>query len=504
MVGTDAGGAAIEGGGSDVIGRDAAIALVRERSRHTRMVTITGPGGIGKTRLAEALADGGVVVDLVAVTDARLVPSEIARTHELRLDPALPTLEALVAALDGSERGLVLDNLEQIEGVAAVVDALLQRVPGLRVLATSRVPVGVRGEVEVPLAPLELPATDAPDDVERSPAGALFLRRARGIGALRTLDEPNARDVARLCRAVDGIPLGLELAARRLRVLALPEVRRRLETGDAALLRDPDRPERQRSLDAVLDWSLSLLSPEQLRALTAASVCPGGFDLDTLAALVPTAEADDTIDSLDALITYGLVRRTDDGTAPRFALLEPIRAAVRARTPDPTLVALAQRHVDLMVALVRRHGWRFEDGDAFEFAPLDRERDGIRTALATVDGREDRMLLLELTARLGGYWFHATAVAEGVGWLDRALADAGADPDLRVHALATRVYLALDWSDRIEQDSAALVAAAGAAGGAPAAVRGLVYAAFPMIERRFGDPRGCLLAARARAAAAGF
>ncbi len=361
---------------ADLVGRDTTVADVGERLRHARIVTITGPGGIGKTRVAEALAaQGGTLVDLAATSDHLLIPSEVARTLDLRLEPALPPLEALVIALAGGERLLVLDNLEQVDRPAAAIEPLLAALPGLRILATSRVPLGVRGEAEVAVGPLDLPAADDPASVEASSAGALFLRRARAIGTLPVLDEADARDVAALCRIVDGIPLGLELAARRLRVLSLASIVRRLSDGDGAVLRDPDRPDRQRSLDAVLDWSLSLLTPDRLQVLAAATACAGDFDVDILASLLPGLQ-DEVMDALDGLVVHGLVWRMDVPGEPRFRVLETVRGAVRRHVDEATRRELSARYIETMVSLVRRHGWRFEDGDAFDFAPLARERDG--------------------------------------------------------------------------------------------------------------------------------
>ncbi|HSM59698.1 MAG TPA: AAA family ATPase, partial [Longimicrobiales bacterium] len=293
------------------------LAVLLERSR---LLTLTGAGGSGKTRLASALAaarggertDEAVVwVELAPVEDLALVPAAVAEalgaTEELRM----PDAASLARFLGGRAFLLVLDNCEHVvDGAADLVDALLRACPGLRVLATSREPLGVQGERSWLVPALSLPASDELPDVEASEAARLFVERARDVAPDFALTPENAGAVADICRRLDGIPLALELAAARARVLAPGQIRARLD--DAfRLLSSTSRTSvpRHRTLRATMDWSHDLLAGDARALLRRLAVFRGGATLDAVEAVgagepVPDAGV---LETLAGLVDRSLV-----------------------------------------------------------------------------------------------------------------------------------------------------------------------------------------------------
>jgi len=312
-------------------GRDALLEeLVGALERH-RLVTLTGPGGTGKTRLAEAAVARvrdrreAFFVDCSTLTDGSRLAAAL--SAELQLTDERGPEAAVEAWLDGGPRLLALDNLEQARGIGSSVERLLGAAPELRVLATSRAPLGVRGEHELPVPPLGLPRDATPEAVEASPCGAMFLERARGIGRLRgPLSGEQAADIATLCRRLDGLPLAIELASARTRVLSPAALLRRLDEHDMSVLSRTDGSDRHRSLEAILAWSLDLLNESERRVLEAAAVCAGTFGLDLVAT---TSGARDVLPEVEALVSSGLILVDEELEAePRFRLLETIRLGV--------------------------------------------------------------------------------------------------------------------------------------------------------------------------------
>lgn len=418
---------------TELIGRDREQADIRERLELSRLVTITGPGGIGKTHLALeiARATDSPLVDLAAITDAKLVLPEIATA--LGLDASPPG--TLPIRIEGRHAVLVLDNAEQIKDVPTAFNRLLDATSGLRILATSRIPVGLPGEVEYPLGPLRVAGEDGLT-ADASPAVELFLARARALGIAVETDASAMDAIRAICRKLDGIPLAIELAVARLRVLSPQSLLERIDR-DFSVLSDARRSERQRSLDIVLDWSIDSATPEQQALLAAASVCVGGFDVSTLASLEPDLDA---IGGLDALIGRGLVDRLVAPGAPRFRLLETIRLGVSQRLTQAQRARLQERHALHFAELVRRAGTPLPGPEAADVPTLKRDRDNIRSAMewALVS---DEPMALELTSRLGAYWFETGTLDEGLSWLDKALQTTSDDETLRVHAEASRVEL---------------------------------------------------------------
>jgi predicted ATPase/DNA-binding SARP family transcriptional activator len=379
-----------------------------------RLVTLTGPGGIGKTRLAlqtahelaDAFTDGVWFVGLAPLADPSLVPSAIAAALELR-DGSLRD------HLAGKELLLLLDNFEHVLDAAPVVSELLAAAPRLKVLATSRTRLDLYGEQDVPVSPL------SPED-----ASTLFVERAR---AARQGFAPTAA-VEALCERFDRLPLALELVAARARELTLPEL---LESAglDLAAGGARDLPERQRTLRSAIAWSEDQLEPDERELFAALGVFAGGFERDAVAAVCPGGEH-----TLPALVDASLVRRDDAG---RLRLLAIVREYALARLSESGREQEVRRrhleHYATIAADLRAKHLGAGEGEAH--AVLARERDNLRAALAFAHETGQGEALLGFVRDLSRFWFRAAALAEANEWAEAALAVEDAPPLLRAQAL---------------------------------------------------------------------
>jgi non-specific serine/threonine protein kinase len=319
-----------------LLGREEALADAVERIRGgARLLTITGYGGTGKTRfaielhrrLARDYAGGAAFASLASVTDAAEVMPQVATSLSIPEAHGRSALEALGAVFGASRVLLVLDNLEQVLDAATDVAALVARCPGLQVVATSRAPLKVSAETEFPLPPLELPEAGGSLDALRAcPSAALFAQRAERVKPGFALTEANAAAVAGICRRLDGLPLALELAAARIRILDPHALLQRLDHAlDLLTSGDRDLPLRQRTLRATVSWSYSLLQAPEQRLLRQLSCFHEGFTLEALEQVCyDEAERFRAVDDLESLVEKGLVRVV--GGEGRYALLETIRA----------------------------------------------------------------------------------------------------------------------------------------------------------------------------------
>lgn len=369
-----------------------------------RLVTLTGAGGAGKTRLslqaaAESLdgaGDGAWLVELAPLNDERQIPSAILKALDI---PGSDTdsLDLLVRTLAMQRPLLLLDNCEHVvDRVAKVVDVVLRACPGVRILATSREPLGVDGERVYRVPSLSLPDEDAVSlaDAANSEAGRLFLARAATVGA--SIAERDGQLVASVCRRLDGIPLAIELAAARLTTLSLPELSARLDerfrllTGGAR-----SAMARQQTLQALVDWSYELLNPSERSVLQRLSVFSGSFELraaETVCAGETVNEAD-VLNVIHSLVQKSLVIAQRDGDESRYRLLESIRqyAAVELLRDEGGVgvLDLRDRHATYFLSVARRAAPELE-GPAIGvwIARLDRDMDNLRTAVDhLVDGR---------------------------------------------------------------------------------------------------------------------
>ncbi len=408
-----------------LIGRDQLLASLLDELKRSRFVSLTGPGGSGKTRLAEAVVSAvrqvgqdAWFVDLSAVEDRSLVAASIVTTLRLEGSPARDPLDVIIETLAERESVLVLDNLEQIAGVGQVATSLLHGAPGLRILATSRAPLGVRGEMEMAVPTLDLPDEPTVAALERSAAGSLFLARSRALGRMRSFDERTAVEISTLLRMLDGLPLAIELAAARTRAMSPAEIVSRLERHGVEAI-DSHDGDRHRSLRAILDWTLGLLSPTEVQTLEAVSVC-AGFDLDLAQTLAPDI---DVVDAIESLVRLGLVATMGTlETVSRFRLLETIRTTVLRDLTDERLHALEDRHAQTFLDLAEEWDRPSAGGWTPDLVErLDADADNIRRALDRLDA-VDPGRSLALGSRLVPFWQTRGRLAEGVGRFERTSA----------------------------------------------------------------------------------
>jgi predicted ATPase/DNA-binding SARP family transcriptional activator len=405
-----------------LVGRERELAELEQLVRAERLVTLTGTGGIGKTSLARAVCDrveGARFVQLASLAEPALLPATLA------LALGVEDADELVQALDGEEVLLCLDNFEQLLAAAPYVAGLLDRSPGLRVLATSRSPLKLSGEREYPLDPL--PAADAAE---------LFAARAAAVSP-EFAPREHEDAIRGICERLDGLPLALELAAGRIRLLSPQGILDRLEQALPLLAGGPrDRPERQQTLRAAIDWSYRLLEPEEQRLFRALAVFRGGFDLAAAVALAGRDELD-VLDPLSALIEHSLVRRREEGGEPRFHLLETIREFAAERLEAEGEAADARRrHAGHYLAFAAPGSLPFDSDELTAWLPrAETERANLRAALGWLveQGKADEALTL--ARRLSSLWIHRGPLAEGGEWLERALALPGGEDAARAAAL---------------------------------------------------------------------
>ena len=403
---------------TSLVARELEVAAVTAllRRPEVRLVTLTGTGGTGKTRLAlEAAREigGAIFVDLASVSDPALVLSTIARALGIDEEPTNPLLDTVAAAVAARPTFVLLDNVEHLPDAFASVAELLAAAPALRVLATSRVPLRITAEHEYRVPPLAAPAQAlaAPDEIASSPAVRLYVERARAVVPEFELSDANARAVARIVRALDGLPLAIELAAARIRVLGPEGTARNLGESLALLTRNaPDLPERQRSVRGAIDWSYRLLDERSQRTFRTLGVFAGTA---TLAAVEAVARDEHAPDTLDALLDAGLVFHAADAAGePRFGLLETIRAFALAALDDSGELAACRRaHTEWYVTLVeeieaQRAASPLASApyEASALATLDADYAELLAVLAHAVDERETSSALRLSAAMRPYW----------------------------------------------------------------------------------------------------
>jgi non-specific serine/threonine protein kinase len=442
---------------SSLIGRERELAEVEQLLADSRLLTLVGPGGVGKTRLAYEVGrlhgEGAAAVELAPTLDARLLPQVIGISLGLTDRAGKSMLDTLQDVLRNRDLLLVLDNCEHlVTACAAVVDRLLRTCSGLRILATSRAPLRVPGEMVVDVAPLGLPGSTqglSPTALARGDAARMFVYRARLIQPRFVVTEANAATIAEGCRRLDGLPLALELAAGQMRSLGLDEIVARLDDR-FRLLATGSRTAapHQRTLQATLDWSYDLLTPAERRVLARLSVFVGGCDLAAVERVCAAApiDASECVALLGALVDQSLVIAEPGPSATtRFRLLETVRAYARGRlAASGDLPATQARHAAL-------YAGRAEDEHLPRpqwLASMDREHANLRAAFRWyVDtGHTDEAL--RLASALAHFWDVRGHIVEGRRALDEALAaSAGGENSLRLHAILAAATLAWRYDD---------------------------------------------------------
>ena len=417
------------------------------------LLTLTGPGGVGKTRLALAIADavadhfadGVVWVDLAPLADASVVPATVARALALHLPPGAVLEAALVRHLRPRQTLLLIDNCEHVVAtLAGLVARLLAACPALQVLATSRAPLHVRGEQEVPVEPLSIPPPDAQSSVEaiaESDAIRLFVERARAVRPGFHLEEANAGTVAAVCRHLDGLPLAIELAAARMKLLSVDVLlaqmshRLRVLNGGAR-----DLPARQQTIRDTIAWSYGLLDPAAQRLFRRLAVFAGGWTAESAQAVAgdPDGWDEEVLRGVAALVDQSLVRRMEGEGELRFTMLETIREFGLERLSESDEEGPTQQaHAKYFRTLADNFYQGYMAGST-QKAWLDRlevEHDNVRAALDWTQASSGQDLL-GFAADLAPFWWWRGPGSEGRTWLERALAtDVGVPTIDRLRAL---------------------------------------------------------------------
>ena len=454
---------------TSLVGREEAIeevaGLVGQPG--VRLVTLTGVGGIGKTRLAVAvgarLGDrfgaGTAFVPLAAVTQPELVLAGVARAVGAELAGAGSPLEALAEYFGDDRWLLILDNLEQVVGAAGDLDALLARCPGVVILATSRTVLGLRAEREYPVPPLPLPADPAAVPVEElavSPAVALFVDRARAVRPGFTLTAGNAAAVAEICRRLEGLPLAIELAAARTRLLDPDALLGRLARSlDALGTGAVDLPERQRTLRATVEWSVGLLDDAERSLLETMAVFVDGWTVEA-AAQVASLDEDRALDLTEALARHSLIYLDPAGDGPRQRMLETIRAFVAERlAARPDAAEVERRHADYYRALAGQAERPLRSADHREWLERLEAEEGNLAAAVRWYLAHDTGPLPHLFRVLWLFWFLRDHLGEARSWVGQLLPTAGS---FDLQARAELAWTAAATGAEVGDDEAALAA----------------------------------------------
>jgi predicted ATPase/DNA-binding XRE family transcriptional regulator len=475
-----------------LVGRSAQIAEVSGllRQEAVRLVTLTGPGGVGKTRLALAVADvlsgelpaGAVFVDLAPLRDPGLVVAKIAATLGLSDQGTVPLADIVRRFLAERRMLLMLDNYEHLLGAAMVVSELLQAGPSVKALVTSREALRLRGEREYAVPPLALPdlhPSPDPDALAESDAVQLFVQRATDVQAGFRLTPENTATVAVICQRLDGLPLAIELAAARVKVLPPPALLARLERRLSLLTGGPrDAPERQQTLRDAIAWSYDLLSPDEQTLFQRLGTFVGGWTLDTAEAVVGDDEID-VLQGISSLVEKSLVRGGDapDGE-PRFRMLETVREfALERLAASGEETATRALHAAHFVALAEATAAKIRGPAQVEALDrLEADLANIRAAFVWLAEREDIEAVARLSVAMGQFWVHRGHVGEARGWIDRVLLRADLMPEsLRLQTLQAATGFARVQGDRAEarRRGVEALALARALGSAPEVIESL-------------------------------
>jgi predicted ATPase len=456
-------------GTTSLIGREPDIAAVTGLVGRggARLVTLTGPGGVGKTRLALVAGEqlrasfgaGTAYIPFAAVTEPDWVLAEIGRAVGADLGANGSRLEALIEHFGADRWLLILDNLEQVAAAATDLGALLARCGGLVILVTSRTALGLRAEREYPVLPLPLAddsATTPAAALASSPAVALFVDRARAVHSGFALTDTNLASVAEICRRLEGLPLAIELAAARTRLLPPAALLDRLVASlDALGAGAADLPERQRTLRATVEWSVGLLDEAERSLLEIAAVFADGWSLHA-AAQVAGLDDRRLLELSESLVRHSMVQPDSTADEPRCRMLSTVREFIAERlAARPDFGQIQSRHADLYRSLAEQAGRQLRGPGHSEWLErLDTEQGNLAAAIRWYLAH-DPTPLPHLFRLLGPLWFLRDTMGQGWSWIQQLLPAAGS-LDLRAQAELAWTALVVDLE--VGDDTGALAA----------------------------------------------
>lgn len=453
---------------SSLVGRVRDVSRLADLLAERRLVTLTGAGGIGKTRLALAVAgavadefaDGAVFVSLAEATTTEMVVSAVAAVLEVPEGTNEPLTDAVIRALSELELLLVLDNFEHVLSAGSFVAALLAAAPGVRVLTTSRQRLRLTGEQVYPVPPLPVPDLDRlpsrPEETDDAlaswPALALFVSRATEAVYGLTFSADDLRAAAEVCIRLDGLPLAIELTAANCDVLLPTQILAQLnERSELPAIGPQDLPARQQTLRATIDWSFALLDADDQELLTRLSVFAGGCTADAVAAIcLPSATSDETFGGLTKRLT-GLVdrnllgaRHTEDGL--RYTMLETIRAYAGERLADEEVT---RRHTAYFAEFAERadRGLGGHDGAAW-YARVSCEYLNLRAAHTQAMAGRDPLTAARIVLGVNRFWQKGWHIREGREWHRRLLAVDGLPEGVRGRVMESAAFLAIKQDDQ--------------------------------------------------------
>lgn len=446
------------------VGRDREMIEVSGLFEKTRLLTITGGGGSGKTRLALQLAadllkvnsDGAWLIELGAIEDPRVVAHHIASTLGLKEEPGKIIMQTVVEFLRTKELILVLDTCEHLLSVSAsFVDAVLRQCPKIQFVVTSREVLGVQGETIYRLPPLSLPDLHVPASIDmlaESEAAQLFLDRAAHAKPAFSVSDDTAPILASLCHRLDGNPLAIELAAARVRSLSLEEINGNLDqrfrflTGGSRTALP-----RQQTLRSLIDWSYDLLSVKEKRLLGRLSVFAGGWNLEAAETVCSNEQIreGDVLDIMTSLVDKSLVTVEEGGSTTRYRLLESVRQYAKERLQETgEFDAWKQRHAEFVLDLASQaESLLRSPRSQAPWELLETEHDNIRSALRWALTVKESGTVAKIAGRVWRFWSSRGYFTEGRDWLSRASEHPGVEASDRARCLAGGAALAWMQSD---------------------------------------------------------
>ncbi|MFP3852949.1 MAG: AfsR/SARP family transcriptional regulator [Anaerolineales bacterium] len=460
-----------------LVGRQAELTAIKEALSNHRLVTLTGPGGIGKTRVAihtasdlvDQYPDGAWWVDLTSINDPDHIDQAVSRAFGLKESRAHSLRESLWKALGPKNALLLIDNCEHVlESCTQLASSLLKHCPNMSILTTSRQPFHLPGERMINILPLSLPDPSSEDlmsSVAAADSANLFIERAQAVRSAFSLSAANAPEVAQICIQLDGIPLALELAASRMATMSLRQIAAHLETNlDLAEMGHRSHMQRHRTLHAAIDWSYQLLTGPAQVLFRRLAVFSGGFSADAASAVCLTsANVDDQLDiesmtaELARLVDHSLLEITFSSDEPRYQMLVTIRRFAEGQLEEsPEEKILRRSHQEYFAALVKSAephlGFFLPDAAMDQWiGRLEREEGNLRAALAygTLDP-DSREAALQMAAHLHWFWFIRGRFSEGRSWLEQLIEASGNVPVItRARALTSLGFLAC-WQGNFE------------------------------------------------------